>query len=336
MRFFLLATMMVWLPNLAVYNAALAHDARPISLEVTQLDEKFRYGTRLKVPDILPAMPRLVMPDFCQPEDDATVVRVSGSVTQRQVFTCDNNLQGNEIALAFGGTNPSLSTVVRVVLSDGAVHSSILPPSSPSWVVPEQEQAFRIAIQYAWLGIEHIWLGIDHLLFVLCLLFVAAHVPEKRWQRILVTITGFTVAHSVTLILSTLDLVYLPIPAVEAVIALSIVFLALEILRDDPQSWTYRYPVSVAASFGLLHGFGFASVLRDIGLPQTELPVALLFFNIGVEIGQILFVMLVLLISRLMAGSVSGKEVQVRIAASYFVGTLATFWLIDRTLSFWV
>lgn len=336
MRVFLLAAFTAFLSNVFLVDDVLAHDARPISLEVTQIGDEFRYGTRLKVPDIVPAMPNLVMPESCRAVDELTVARLGGSVTQRQIYLCEENLQGLEIAVAFRGPNPSLSTIVRVVLADGVVHSTILPPSSLNWYVPEEEEAFAIAIQYAWLGIEHIWLGIDHLLFVLCLLFVAAHVPEKRWQRILVTITGFTIAHSITLILSTLDLVYLPISAVEAVIALSIVFLALEILRDDPESWTYRYPVSVAASFGLLHGFGFASVLREIGLPQTELPVALLFFNIGVEIGQILFVIMVLLLTRFMVGSMSGKELQVRVAASYLVGTIATFWLIDRTMSFWM
>ncbi len=316
--------------------SAAAHDARPISLEVTQVDAAFIYTTRLKVPDAIDRPPLVSMPEGCQAAEERTVIQAPASITIRQQFQCVQSLQGQELGLKFPGSNPSLSTVVRVVLPGDVVYSSILPPSETRWVVPEQEDALKVAVQYVWLGVEHIWLGIDHLLFVLCLLFVAAHVPEKRWQRILITITGFTIAHSITLVLSTLDLVYLPIPAVEAVIALSIVFLALEILRDDPDSWTYRYPVSVAASFGLLHGFGFASVLRDIGLPQTELPVALLSFNVGVEIGQILFVLAVIALGRLSSDVVSGRELQLRVAASYLVGTLATFWLIDRTLSFWV
>ena len=313
-----------------------AHDARPLSLEINQEGDSFLYSTRLRVPDAIDRAPVLLMPNKCEAIDELAVARVPGSETARRTYRCESTLQGQEIGLGFPGSNPSLSTVVRVLLADGVVYSTILPPSETRWVVPEKEQALKVAGQYIWLGVEHIWLGIDHLLFVLCLLFVAAHVPEKRWQRILVTITGFTIAHSVTLVASTLELVYLPIPAVEAVIALSIVFLALEILRDEPGSWTYRYPVSVAASFGLLHGFGFASVLRDIGLPQTELPVALLSFNVGVEIGQVLFVLVVLALGRLASDLTEERETQVRVFASYLVGTLATFWLIDRTLSFWV
>ena len=313
-----------------------AHDARPISLEINQEGDGFLYSSRLRVPDAIDRAPQLLMPGNCEAIDELTVARVPGSETARRTYSCGSTIQGHEIGLGFASSNPSLSTVVRVLLSDGVVYSTILPPSETRWVVPEEEQALKVAGQYIWLGVEHIWLGIDHLLFVLCLVFVAAHVPEKRWQRILVTITGFTIAHSITLVASTLDLVYLPIPAVEAVIALSIVFLSLEILRDEPDSWTYRYPVSVAASFGLLHGFGFASVLRDIGLPQTELPVALLSFNVGVEIGQILFVLVVLAVGRLVSDLNEEREAQVRVFASYLVGTLATFWLIDRTLSFWV
>ncbi len=315
---------------------AIAHDARPISLEVTRTGDQFRYVTRLKVPDTLRRPPVLLMPESCEPLKEATRVRMPGAITVRQPFECDQSIRGNSIALEFPGSNPSLSTVVRVVLAGGLVYSTILPPSKTRWQVPEQEEALMVAGQYTWLGVEHIWLGIDHLLFVLCLLFVAARVPEKRWRRMLITITGFTVAHSLTLILSILELVSLPTAAVEAVIALSIVFLALEILRDDPGSWTYRYPVSVAASFGLLHGFGFAAVLRDIGLPQTELPVALLFFNVGVEAGQILFVLMVLACARLFGGLVTGREVYARALAGYFVGAVSTWWLIDRTFSFWI
>ncbi len=113
------------------------------------------------------------------------------------------------------------------------------------------------------------------------------------WRRILITITGFTIAHSITLALSALGLVRVPIPAVEAAIALSIVFLAVEIVRGDKTSLTYRYPIAVSSSFGLLHGFGFAAVLGETGLPQTEIPAALLFFNVGVELGQIAFVLAV-------------------------------------------
>ncbi len=165
-------------------------------------------------------------------------------------------------------------------------------------------------------------------------------------RRLLITITGFTIAHSVTLALSALDLVCIPTPPVEAAIALSVVFLAWEIAKQDKRSLTYRYPIAIASSFGLLHGFGFASVLRDIGLPQVELPTALLFFNVGVEIGQILFVAVLLAVYVALRGLWSvrsparngegGIMAAITLPASYLVGTVACYWTIGRIASFWV
>ena len=155
----------------------------------------------------------------------------------------------------------------------------------------------------------------------------------------MITITGFTLAHSLTLALSTLQIVELPIPPVEAAIALSIVFLAVEIARNDQSSWTYRFPISVSTSFGLLHGFGFAAVLREIGLPQTELPAALLFFNVGVEIGQVIFRSWFGwgyshwasdCLSEIKRSEKILMTVPVQTMASYFIGAVARF-LVDRT-----
>ena len=162
----------------------------------------------------------------------------------------------------------------------------------------------------------------------------------------LITITGFTVAHSITLALSVLDLVRIPTPPVEAAIALSVVFLAWEIVKDDETQLTFRYPVAVSTSFGLLHGLGFAAVLRDIGLPQMQLPTALLFFNIGVEIGQILF-LLALLAAFLVLRPALTRMLRVRgehgirwdtltTPAGYVIGGLASYWMIDRIAGFWV
>jgi hydrogenase/urease accessory protein HupE len=164
-------------------------------------------------------------------------------------------------------------------------------------------------------------------------------------RRLLITITGFTVAHSITLALSALDLVRIPTPPVEAMIALSVLFMAWEIAKDNRDSLTHRFPVAVAASFGLLHGFGFAAVLRDIGLPQTELPTALLFFNVGVEIGQVLFVLALVagfLVLRpafvRLLRSARDNEVHwssLTVPASYLIGTVASMWMIERVAGFW-
>jgi hypothetical protein len=183
----------------------------------------------------------------------------------QQVFACDAGLSGRKVGIRFPDINPSLSTLYKVRFANGEEHVKILKPGQDDWTVPAAENRFGVAKEYTLLGIEHIWAGIDHLLFVACLLFVA-----QTPRRLLITITGFTVAHSITLALSTLDVVRIATPPVEAVIALSVVFLAWEIAKQDDASLAYRFPVAVSASFGLLHGFGFAAVLRDIGMPQTR------------------------------------------------------------------
>jgi hydrogenase/urease accessory protein HupE len=177
-------------------------------------------------------------------------------------------------------------------------------------------------------------------MFVALLVLIA-----RTGRRTLITVTGFTLAHSLTLALSTLELISLPIPAVEAAIALSIVFVATEIARKNEKTLTYRYPVLVASSFGLLHGFGFASVLREVGLPATELPTALLFFNVGVEIGQIAFVLIIFGVTY--SARTAGQRLSARTetfnlsnaktsaVTAYTVGAVASFWTLERILAFW-
>jgi hydrogenase/urease accessory protein HupE len=171
----------------------------------------------------------------------------------------------------------------------------------------------------------------DHLLFILCLIWIAGS-P----RRILATITGFTLAHSVTLAMSALDLIRVPVPPVEAAIALSVVFLATEVAKGRRNNLTWRYPIAVSGSFGLLHGLGFAAVLNEIGLPQTELVTGLLFFNVGVEIGQALFAALViaaLFLVRRAAVLRMSEEVlntRLRYVMSYGVGCTASYWLVGR------
>jgi hydrogenase/urease accessory protein HupE len=197
-----------------------------------------------------------------------------------------------------------------------------------------------VARDYLALGVRHILEGYDHLLFLVCLMLIAG-----TGRRILITITGFTIAHSLTLALSALGLVHVPVAPVEAAIALSIVFLALEIVRGDRASLSYRYPIAVSSSFGLLHGFGFAAVLGETGLPQTEIPAALLFFNLGVELGQLIFVVgmiLVYQLARLGMRTTAGTDLPLdrlrpwEVPAAYAVGILASFWMIQRVATFWM
>tara|TARA_B100000029_G_C17599798_1_gene965374 strand:- start:2992 stop:3819 length:828 start_codon:yes stop_codon:yes gene_type:complete len=272
--------------------------------------------------------------DGCQPQTQPQTTLRGDSYQTENFYLCQNGVSGQILQLNFPGSNPSLTTVIRVQTYEGILLSGLLPPGELAWEIPEEPERWEIAINYTELGLEHIWLGWDHLMFVALLVLIA-----RTGKRTLITVTGFTLAHSLTLALSTLNILALPIPAVEAVIALSIVFLATEIVRSNKNTLTFRYPVLVASSFGLLHGFGFASVLREVGLPSTELPTALLFFNIGVEIGQIIFVLIIfgaiLLLRSKALEAYRLSRAHTGIATAYPVGTIAAFWTLERILAFW-
>lgn len=215
----------------------------------------------------------------------------------------------------------------------------------PGWrrcalrALPDAETTSGVARKYAVIGIEHIWKGWDHLLFLVCLLWIAGD-----FRRVLVTITGFTLAHSVTLALSALDILRLPVPPVEAAIALSIVFLAREIIIGRRNSLTWNHPIAVSSSFGLLHGLGFAAVLGQIGLPQTQVLTGLLFFNVGVEIGQVIFIAGIAAAFFGLKALFTFSErthlinesllAPARLAAAYGVGIVASYWMIERILGF--
>ncbi len=320
---------------------AQGHDARPNYVQITETDPN-TFSVSWKVPSSVPgiALPYPTLPDGCSTEREPAWHQAGAEYLGQQVHRCAQPLSGQVVGIEFPVINPSLSTLYKIRLANGEEHLRILKPNETEWTVPDAENRFAVATEYTWLGIEHIWIGIDHLLFVACLIFIA-----KTARRLLITITGFTVAHSITLVLSALDLVRIPTPPVEAAIALSVVFMAWEIARGNEQSLTHRFPIAVSSSFGLLHGFGFAAVLRDIGLPQTELPTALLFFNLGVEIGQVLFVFALLLGFHVLRPALlqllySARDHEVHWSsltapASYIVGSIASYWVIDRVASFW-
>lgn len=224
---------------------------------------------------------------------------------------------------------------MRIVRRDGQTTTLVAEPSERRIPLPEQATTLSVLRDYLQLGFAHIMGGIDHFLFVSCLILIAGTV-----RRTIVTVTGFTLAHSLTLSLAALDLVRLPSPPVEAAIALSIVLLARELLRERRDTLTWRRPIVVAGFFGLLHGFGFADALHEAGLPLTEIPAALFAFNIGVEIGQIAFViafMAALAAFRSLTGGAvahggQGASQRLKFATpiGYAVGILASYWTIDR------
>jgi hydrogenase/urease accessory protein HupE len=320
--------------------AAHAHDSRPNFVEIIETETDV-FSVQWKIPATVPdaALPTIRMPDSCTTDARLAMQQSEGAYQGRLVYRCPEGLSGRQVSIDFPIINPSLSSLFQVRLANGEQYVKILKPEESSWTVPDAENKLAVAGLYTLLGIEHIWIGLDHLLFVTCLLLIA-----RTPRKVLITITGFTVAHSITLALSALDVVRIPTPPVEAAIALSVVFLAWEIVKNDETQLTFRYPVAVSASFGLLHGFGFAAVLRDIGLPQTELPTALLFFNVGVEIGQILFLLAlvaVFLVMRpvlqrlLLAKDHEVHWTWITTPASYVIGGVASYWLIDRITGFW-
>jgi len=316
--------------------AARAHESRPLYIDIAETGESvflMQWKTPLTVPP--QNTPDILGPGSCVPLGPLSEIQGSDGVIRRQSISCPGGFSKEPIRIRYPRQNPSLSTLVRLHRLDGQKSTAVLGPEETEWLAPEKESMLSVALDYTLLGVKHIWAGIDHLLFLLCLLWIAGTL-----RRVLITISGFTLAHSVTLILSALDIVHVPVPPVEATIALSIVFLATEIVKNQRQSLTWRHPIAVSSSFGLLHGFGFAAVLNQIGLPQTELVTGLLFFNVGVEIGQVIFVAgagaVILLLrgmnSRLKLCHEHGGGFQQIVG--YGIGAVTAFWLIQRCAAF--
>jgi len=312
----------------------LGHESRPLFIEINEIKPGV-FSQSLKAPRSLPDfnVPKLTIPAGCNADGEMVSAFTSDSYIKKGKFNCIDSISDKKLQIEYPVLNPSITTIINISLLNGEKHKKLLKAGNLSWTVPQKEDRSQIAKEYTFLGMTHIWDGIDHLLFLLCLVFIAS-TP----RRILITITGFTVAHSITLVLSTLGIVKLPIPPVEAAIALSIVFVASEIARGRKDSLTYRYPVTVSSSFGLLHGFGFASVLSSSGLPQTELPVSLLFFNIGVEIGQVLFILAVMIVLFIFKNTLSihiKNLFKYDKMAAYVIGSAASFWMFQRIYTFW-
>jgi hydrogenase/urease accessory protein HupE len=240
------------------------------------------------------------------------------------------------LELRYPNFNPSLTTLVRIDFLDGHSITEVLPPDVTRWSVAAQPDLLQIAVQYTVLGFQHILEGLDHLLFVAGLLLLAGNT-----RKIILAITGFTLAHSLTLALATFELVQLRIDLVEALIALSVVFLAAEVVRNDASTFSHRYPVLLSFVFGLLHGFGFASVLNEISLPTSAVVQGLLFFNIGVELGQLAFIAVCLLLWRAFTqlrsnttalhAPVLQNQALLR-GGAYFIGIPAAYWFVERAL----
>lgn len=315
-------------------SAAFAHEARPGVLELTQTGpETFSFlwkkpsggEVELQIAPAIPPSCQLQTPDRQQQI-------LPGALVVRGILHCDGGIAGKTIAIA--GLEATISDVfVRVRHSDGRLESHLLTPASRSVAVGATTTLRQRSLGYLELGFQHILLGMDHLLFVLGLLLIVS----DRWMLVK-TISAFTVAHSITLAIATLGYANAPLLPLNAAIALSILFLGPEIVRKwrGETSFTIRHPWVVALAFGLLHGFGFASGLTAMGLPKAEIPLALLLFNIGVELGQLCFVYLILLLERAFRILEIRWPQLVQRVPGYMVGTLGAFWTMQRIYLLWV
>ena len=306
---------------------------RPAYLELRETGDG-HYDVLWKVP-VLGSDRRLSayvqFPEDTELLDEPRIVIVDSAWVERFEVRHEGGLAGQTISIE-GNAVGVTDVIARVERLDGSSQVERLAAERPVFTLKAAASGGEVAWSYFVLGVEHILGGIDHLLFVLALLLIV-----RGGKRIVFTVTAFTLAHSITLVGATLGWLNVPGPPVEAIIALSIVFVASEVvhgMRGKP-GITARAPWVVAFSFGLLHGFGFAGALAEVGLPQAAIPIALLMFNVGVEIGQLLFIAAMMILSlagRYLAGPNTRWATQ---ATAYGIGTVAAFWTLERVISFW-
>ena len=315
---------------LLVSIGARADDSRPLTVIIAAQGDGV-FGTTWKLPvNVEPRhLPNLVAPTGCEVARDRRSWSDALGYWAEEEWYCPNGLADSWIAIDYPFANPNLATIARVRSGDDAERTLFAPAQESRLLIPPDERSGNILVDFLVLGFEHIWKGLDHLLFVGGLIFIA-----RTRRAVILTITGFTIAHSITLALSALDMVRVPVAAVESAIALSIVFLAVEIVKGPRDTLTWRRPVFVSGSFGLLHGFGFAAVLREVGLPQAGLLTGLFAFNVGIELGQVMFAsVLMLLLAAVRRVPVGGPTASFAPRfAGYAIGVTSSFWLITRVL----
>jgi len=318
-----------WLAGFWMLPAADAHESRPAYLQIKQIGPKqYDVFWRTPVDAGMPLPVALQLPEGARDSMEPVVQHLNDSTIERRRIEIDGDMTGRRID--FVGLQATITDVLmRMSWLDGRQVTEIVKPARPWVEISGSQSVWQVGKTYATLGIEHILLGVDHLLFVVGLMIIV------RSARALVkTITAFTVAHSITLALATLGYASIPTEPLNAAIALSILFLGIEVVRlwQGETSFTLRHPWIVAFAFGLLHGFGFASGLSTTGLPSADIPLALLSFNIGVEIGQLTFVLLILLLHRALRLLQFELPRWAAYAPGYVVGSLGAYWTIERTL----
>ncbi|PHR62840.1 MAG: hypothetical protein COA47_01920 [Robiginitomaculum sp.] len=307
--------------------SAQAHELRPAYLSVSEAAEN-QYDVLWKTPALGEKQLALKaqFPTDCLISNGVRRVEKNQFAIETWRLDCPTSLRGR--SLSIGGLEKTLTDVlVRVQWLDGAIFMTRLMPEKTRLDFTKEETRGGIAQTYFGLGVQHILGGIDHLMFVLAVLLLITGGHKLFWA-----ITAFTLGHSITLTLATLDIVQLDPSLVEILIALSIVLMAYEATRrwQGHSGLTLQFPWVVTFSFGLLHGFGFAGALRNIGLPQTDFPIALLFFNVGVEAGQLLFIAAIFILVALPFIKLYRQSPNPMMLAGYGIGIMAVFWTLQR------
>jgi hypothetical protein len=311
-----------------------AHRFAPSLLRMFEVGEG-QYNVVWKPPaqatSAVALMPRF--PEICSVAGGGGGELEGTGVVRNLRLQCSAGLIGQEVGVS-GLAENQASVLFSLEVLDGTYYQTLLNNEQPEFTIPEQPTAVRVIREYSWLGMEHIWSGVDHLLFVFGLLLLVGGGTRLVW-----TITSFTVGHSITLSLVTLGYFKYPVALVEFAIALSIFILAVELARPDRGGLFRKYPWWLAGGFGLLHGMGFAGALAEVGLPQQELPLALLFFNVGIELGQLAFIFAIvalwMLAGRLLPGGRAQEQAELDHwlpVPVYILGALSAMWCIERGL----
>jgi hydrogenase/urease accessory protein HupE len=315
---------------LALAPAARAHPLAPAVLEIRELGGG-RAAVGWKTALVRPRGAELepVLPARCRDVGPRAATEEGAGVWTRWAVDCGpGGLVGEQVGVAGPGSR-TLPALVRVVLADGRVVQGVVSPGRPVLTVPPRPRRLAVMRDYARLGIGHIATGPDHLLFVFGLVLLAGTL-----RRILGTVSAFTAGHSVTLTLAALGVVDLPSRAIEAAIAASVLALAVELARPPERpTLVRRRPWAMAATFGLLHGLGFAAALREAGLPAGEIPLALVSFNGGIELGQVAFVLGVLAVRRAGRGLPARGPAWAWRVPVYAMGSLAGYWWLERAIA---
>lgn len=314
------------------FFSAEAHESRPAYLDISESSQSV-----LSINWTRPVLDRRVLqiqpvfPDFCKGQGSYNSYQLAGLLHEKWTLDCaGENLVNKQIRIT-GLANTITDVLLRFQARDGRIHVKLLDIKDSVFLIPAETAAVaNVAPYYFKTGLQHILEGNDHLLFVFSLLLLL-----NGFWRVIKAITAFTLAHSISLAAAVLGYVHVPSTPVEAVIALSIMFVARELLHVNSDSLSRRLPWLIAAVFGLVHGLGFAGALAEIGLPEDEIPLALFMFNIGVEAGQVMFIIVASLLLLMLRKMTKVYYHRLEFISSHGIGGVAAFWLIGRVSNFY-